>query len=179
MEKVLVSACLLGERVRYDAKSVGVHDALLERWVAEGRVVPICPEVAGGLPVPRPACEIQGGTGVDVLAGRALVVSRAGADATDAFRRGAERALAAARQHGIRVAVLKERSPSCGSLAIYDGSFTGTRLEGEGVTTALLRAHGVQVFSEEGLAEADAALRALEESKRRGCPPSGWPAGSD
>lgn len=162
MEKVLVSACLLGERVRFDARDAAVHDDHLARWLREGRVVPICPEVAGGLPVPRPPCEIRGGTGSDVLAGAARVVSIEGRDETPAFRRGAERALELVRTHRIRVALLKERSPSCASTAIHDGTFTGRHVAGEGVTAALLRSHGVQVFSEEAIAEADAALRALE-----------------
>lgn len=157
--KVLVSACLLGERVRYDARDAAVHDDHLDRWLKEGRVVSICPEMAGGLPAPREPCEIRGGSGVDVLAGRARVESRLGSDETAAFREGADRALELVRAHGIRVAVLKERSPSCGSSAIYDGSFSGRRIPGEGVTAALLRQHGVRVFSEDQLAEADEALR--------------------
>lgn len=164
VEKVLVSACLLGQRVRYDARSVAVDDDRLARWVREGRVVPVCPEVAGGLPVPRPPAEIQGGSGADVLAGTARIRSVHGADVTDAFRAGAEQALRLAEEHRIRIAVLKERSPSCGSTEIYDGSFTGGRIAGEGLTAALLRRHGVRVFSEEQLAEADEALRALERA---------------
>jgi len=170
--KVLVSACLLGERVRYDARAAAVRDGHLERWLREGRVVAICPEVAGGLPVPRPPCEIQGGSGADVLAGRARVVSQLGDDETAAFRAGAERALELARIHGIRVAVLKERSPSCGSAQIYDGSFAGRRIAGEGVTAALLRQHRVRVFSEEQLEEADEALRALDGQPAGGAPAS-------
>lgn len=158
MGKVLISACLLGERVRYDARDAAVHDDVLDRWQREGRIVAICPEMAGGLPVPRPPCEIQGGEGADVLAGRAHVRTQSGADTTAAFRSGAEKALALAQRHGIRVAVLKERSPSCGSTQIYDGTFTGARIAGEGVTAALLRSHGIRVFSEAQLAEADAAL---------------------
>ena len=160
-EKVVVSACLLGERVRFDAKDAALHDDILERWRLEGRVVAVCPEMAGGLPVPRPPCEITGGSVVDVLAGRALVRDDRGQDRTAAFRAGAERALQLVEEHHIRVAVLKERSPSCGSTQIYDGSFSGTRVDGEGVTAALLRQHGVLVFSEEQLAAADEALSAL------------------
>jgi len=159
MEKVLISACLLGQRVRYDGRDAAVHDDVLARWEAEGRIVAVCPEVAGGLPVPRPPCEIQGGSGADVLESRAFVRDPAGTDQTHAFRAGAEKALALAQRHGIRVAVLKERSPSCGSLQIYDGTFTGTRVAGEGVTAALLRQHGIRVFGEAELAEADRALR--------------------
>ncbi|WP_373047673.1 DUF523 domain-containing protein [Vulgatibacter sp.] len=160
MEKVLVSACLLGERVRYDGRDKRSHDDILARWEREGRVVSFCPEIGGGLPVPRPPAEIRSGVGADVLAGRAAVRNNLGGDDTAAFRAGAERALQIAQRHGIRVAVLKERSPSCGSSQIYDGTFTGKAIAGEGVTTALLRQHGIAVFSEAELAEADAALRA-------------------
>jgi len=155
---VLISACLLGQRVRYDARDAAVHDDVLARWEREGRIVAICPEVAGGLPVPRPPCEIQGGGGIDVLEGRAFVRDPAGNDATAAFRAGAERALELAQRHGIRVAVLKERSPSCGHAEIYDGTFGGRRIAGEGVTAALLRRNGILVFGESELAEADRAL---------------------
>lgn len=159
--KVLVSGCLLGARVRYDGRGVELGSDMLERWRVEGRLVTVCPEVAGGLGVPRPPAEIVGGTGADVLAGRAEVRT-ASADVSDAFVRGAHAALALVQEHGVRVAVLKERSPSCGSGQIYDGTRTRTLRSGDGVTTALLRAHGVLVFGETELDAADAALRALD-----------------
>ena len=157
MRKVLVSRCLLGERVRYDGGAHGPYDPLL-RWQAEGRVVPLCPEVAGGLPTPRPPAEIPGGQGAAVLWGERAVLTHHGEDVSAAFLRGAEAALALVRQHGIDVAVLKARSPSCGNLENYDGSFSGTRVPGEGVTAAALRLAGVQVFNEDQLEEAAAAL---------------------
>ena len=160
--KVLVSACLLGERVRYDGRDARCDDDVLARWSREGRLVPFCPEVAGGLGVPRPAAEIQGGDGGEVLAGRAAVRDGAGRDLTGAFRQGAHAALAAARAANARVAVLKDGSPSCGSGAIYDGTFSGTRRTGIGVTTALLRDAGLLVFGERELQRADEAVRALE-----------------
>ncbi len=156
---VLVSACLLGERVRYNGRDAQASSAILERWRAEGRLVPFCPEVAGGLGVPRPAAEIQGGGGADVLAGRARVVTAAGADVTHAFERGAQLALAEAIAHDVRVAILKDGSPSCGTGQIADGSFSGGRRDAAGVTAALLERHGIRVFSEHQLAEADAYLR--------------------
>lgn len=160
---VLVSACLLGEAVRYNGGDKRCTHAVLQRWLAEGRVVPICPEVAGGLPVPRPPAEIAGAAGgAQVLAGSARVVDVQGRDVSLHFVRGAAEALARAQAHGSRVAVLKEGSPSCGSSHSHDGSFSGTRVPLPGVTTAHLRAAGVQVFSENQLAEADAALRRLE-----------------
>ncbi|WP_248917889.1 DUF523 domain-containing protein [Pseudomonas entomophila] len=155
--KVLVSACLLGQPVRYDGRASG-HPDLLQRWQAEGRVVPLCPEVAGGLPTPRPPAEIPGGQGGAVLDGLAPVVTVAGEDVSEAFLAGARQALALVRRHGIRVAVLKSGSPSCGNRLTYDGSFTGVKVPGEGVTTALLRREGVLVFSELELDQAEQAL---------------------
>jgi uncharacterized protein YbbK (DUF523 family) len=160
LPKVLVSACLLGQPVRYDGRASG-HPDLLQRWQGEGRVVPLCPEVAGGLATPRPPAEIPGGQGGDVLGGQARVLTVAGEDVSEAFLAGARVALELVRRHGIRVAVLKSGSPSCGNRHTYDGSFTGVKVAGEGVTTALLRREGVQVFSELELAEAEQALAAL------------------
>lgn len=166
MEKILISACLLGERVRHDGRGASIIGGRLDRWRAEGRLVPICPEVAGGLPVPRPAAELLGGDGHGVWAGGARVVTIGGRDVTAAFRSGARAALELARRHSIRVAVLKDRSPSCGSSSVYDGAFDGTRIDGAGVTAALLRAEGIRVFSEaqDELAEADLFLRSLESA---------------
>jgi len=161
MQKILVSRCLLGHRVRYDGGAHGPF-ALLERWQAEGRVVALCPEVAGGLPTPRPPAEIAGGQGAGVLDGRLPVLTVDGEDVSAAFIAGAEQALVLVERHGIRLALLKARSPSCGNRENYDGSFTGTRVAGEGVTAAVLRRAGVRVFSEEQLPELEAALRELE-----------------
>ena len=162
LPKVLVSACLLGQPVRYDGRSSG-HPDLLQRWQAEGRVVPLCPEVAGGLPTPRPPAEIPGGQGGEVLDGAAAVVTVAGEDVSAAFVAGAGQALALVRKHGIRVAVLKAGSPSCGNRLTYDGTFSGVKVPGEGVTTALLRREGVLVFSELELEQAQVALAGLTE----------------
>lgn len=160
LPKVLVSACLLGQPVRYDGRASG-HPDVLQAWQREGRVVPLCPEVAGGLPTPRPPAEIPGGQGAAVLEGEAQVVTVLGEDVTAAFMAGARVALALVRRHGIRVAVLKSGSPSCGNQRVYDGTFSGNKVEGEGVTTALLRREGVLVFSELELVEAARALAAL------------------
>ncbi|MGL4317316.1 MAG: DUF523 domain-containing protein [Pseudomonas sp.] len=161
MEKLLVSRCLLGHKVRYDGGAHGPFD-LLQHWQDEGRIVALCPEVAGGLPTPRPPAEIPGGQGASVLDGSQPVLTRQGEDISAAFVAGAEIALRLVRQHGLRVAVLKARSPSCGNSHNYDGSFTGTLIEGEGVTAALLRRAGVRVFNETQLAEAAAELARLE-----------------
>lgn len=156
---VLVSACLLGRKVRYDGGHSQAESAILARWKAEGRICVFCPEVSGGLPTPRPPAEIVGGTGTDVLDGHARVVTEEGQDVTDSFVRGAHNALRAALEAGAQVAVLKSKSPSCGSKTIYDGTFSGTRLAGQGVTAALLGRHGIRVFDEAEFAAADAYLR--------------------
>ena len=143
----LVSACLLGFPTVYDGGA--------RLWVelialaARVWVVPICPEVAGGLPVPRSPAEIVGGDGDDVLEGQARVVTVAGEDVTEAYLRGAECALAVVRRHAITTAIFRQRSPSCGSTCIYDGTHSGRLRSGQGVTAALLRRHGVDVWSEE------------------------------
>lgn len=153
--KILISACLLGRPVRYDGRASSVEAAraeLLDRWKARGLLVPICPEVSGGLPVPRPAAEILGGTGDEVIDGEARLVTRDDRDVTSAFLAGAQAALTLAQEHQVCCAILKARSPSCGSNQIYDGSFSRTLREGPGVTAALLKRHGIPVFSEESLA---------------------------
>lgn len=160
MHKILVSRCLLGHRVRYDGGASGPFDQLAA-WQQEGRVVALCPEVAGGLPTPRAAAEIPGGQGIDVLQGRAPVMTTAGEDVSAEFLCGARQALALVEKHGIRIAVLKANSPSCGNLWTYDGTFSGVKVPGEGVTAALLKQQGVQVFSELQLREAASALAAL------------------
>ncbi len=162
MQKILVSACLLGEKVRYD----GGHSRVdaLERWHEQGRLVSICPEVAGGLSVPRPAAEIEFGDSGLVLRGRGLIRSIDGQDVTDAFVDGAERALALCFKHHIRIAVLKEGSPSCGANFINNGNFSGTKMDGMGITAKLLSRHDVSVFSENHLDLAAEKLAELEEN---------------
>ena len=155
MEKVLVSACLLGERVRYHGGDARIGHPTLRRWHEEGRLVPLCPEVTGGLTTPRPAAEIT------VTPEGRRVLTAAGQDVTGAFERGAEAAADACAAHGIRIAILKDGSPSCGSRSIHDGSFSGRRLDGEGVTTARLRAAGVRIFSETEIDAATDYLQAL------------------
>ncbi|MFK5954084.1 MAG: DUF523 domain-containing protein [Desulfobacterium sp.] len=151
MEKILISGCLLGLDVRYDNKIQPVENKILIEWQQEGRLVVVCPEVEGGLLVPRPPAEIVEGTGEDVLNGKAGLLNERGEDVTAAFIRGADVALELVKRFSIRVAILKEKSPSCGSTSIYDGSFTRKRIPGQGVTAALLRKNGVKVFSEKQL----------------------------
>ncbi len=148
---VLVSACLAGCACRYDG-SDNNNQHLLD-LLSGNEAVLVCPEEAGGLGTPRPPAEIVGGDGHDVLEGRARVLTEAGRDVTGEYLEGARRALESARRAGARTAVLKARSPSCGKGAIYDGSFGGRLSSGDGVTTALLQAHGIRVVSEEELAD--------------------------
>jgi len=152
--KVVVSACLLGAPVRIDGGHKRSDHPVLQRWIEEGRVVSVCPEMLGGLGTPRPPSEIVDGT--------RRVVTPSGADVTDAFVKGAAESVAAADAFGVRVAILKEGSPSCGSTFIYDGTFTHTRVAGEGITAAALRQRGIAVFSEEQLDDAARYVAALE-----------------
>lgn len=136
--KLLVSACLLGVNCRYNAEPKALPDDLLSRLLERHTVVPVCPEQLGGLTTPREPSERQG----------TRVVMRSGRDVTAAYARGAQEALRLARQFGCTAAVLKERSPSCGHGEIYDGTFTGTRTSGDGVTAALLLENGIAVYGE-------------------------------
>ncbi len=159
--KILVSACLMGHAVRYDGQAKPLVHPGLDRWREEGRLVTICPEMSAGMPVPRLPAEIAAGkAGGDVLSGAARVLESQGGDVTDGFLLAAENALALARQTGCAYALLIDGSPSCGSGFIYDGSFTGRRLKGEGVTAALLRQNGIQVFSDRQVDELVAAAGA-------------------
>ncbi|SFR07743.1 DUF523 domain-containing protein [Desulfoscipio geothermicus] len=144
---IIISACLAGEKCRYSGDGFDYPE--LRKLVEEGKAVPVCPEVLGGAPVPRDPNEIVGGDGFDVLDGRARVITNRGEDKTDVFVRGAREVLAIARKNNAQVALLKERSPSCGSNMIYDGTFSGKKIPGCGCTAALLIREGLQVFSEE------------------------------
>lgn len=143
----MVSACLAGSRTRYDGSSQ--ERAAVERLVKEGKAIPVCPEQLGGLPTPRSPAEIEGDGGASVLDGAARVVDREGADLTRAFLRGARESLKLARLFGATVAVMKSKSPSCGCGTIYDGSFSGSLVKGDGVLTALLKREGIVVVNED------------------------------
>ena len=140
MEKILVSACLLGRPVRFDGASRPREHvcALADRY----ELVPVCPECFGKLPIPRTPSEI------DTTASELRVISSDGEDRTAAFLEGAERCVKIAREQGCTLAVMKAKSPSCGSGLIYDGSFTGSLTPGDGVATRALKSAGVQVISE-------------------------------
>lgn len=162
MLKILVSACLLGDRVRYNGSDVPCESNLLDLWKSEERIIPFCPEVAGGFPVPRPATEIVGRDGFAVLDGNGQVLDVKDHDVTACFIDGAARALEAARRNGVKLAILKEGSPSCGSTYIYDGTFSSIRKAGQGVTAALLERNGIRVFSEEEIEEAADYIAEIE-----------------
>lgn len=154
MHKILVSSCLLGQPVRYDGQSKGLTSNMLTQWLQEKRVVAFCPEVAGGLPTPRPPAEIN----------LEKVITVTGVDVTDEFQLGAEKALALCKSQQIKFALLKESSPSCGRNTIYDGSHRGVKVAGMGLTAEKLVKAGIQVFSEEQLPELMAALAIVEKN---------------
>ena len=139
--RYLISACLCGERCRYDG---GAFDyPHLRKLAEEGVALPYCPEHAGGLPIPRKPCEIVGDK----------VLAADGTDCTAEYTRGAEGALALCKEHGITAAILKESSPSCGSTRIYDGTHTGVKIPGMGLAARLLSENGVTLYSEKALPE--------------------------
>lgn len=144
---ILVSACLTGQACRYDGGAFA-RAPEIARLLAEGRALPVCPEVLGGLPTPRPPAEIQGGDGTDVLAGTARIRRADGTDVTDAFQAGAEATLEIARAHGATAAILKSCSPSCGVKQIHDGAFAGGLVPGMGLTAAMLAAAGLALYDE-------------------------------
>ena len=136
MENILVSACLLGIGCRYDGK----HKANpgVEKLIGKYNLIPVCPEIFGGLPTPRTPSERIGDK----------VMMQDGTDVTENYHRGAKEALELCRIYGIKVAILKERSPSCGKGEIYDGSFSGTLTERDGVSAELLMKNGIRVIGE-------------------------------
>ncbi|ADT96299.1 protein of unknown function DUF523 [Shewanella baltica OS625] len=154
MEKVLVSSCLLGQAVRYDGGHNLMESELVQTWLEQGRIVAICPECAGGLPTPRPPAERVG----------QRILTAQGEDVTYAFSLGADLALKLAQQEGIKVAILKARSPSCGNKQIYDGQFAKQLIAGQGLTAEKLSAAGITVFNEFELSAAAALVAELEQS---------------
>ena len=144
---ILVSACLLGENCKWDGGNN--RNERVMALCAGREVIPVCPEVAGGLPVPRQPSEIRDGR----------VVARNGTDVEAAFRTGAEKCLALCEGKQIDFAILKARSPSCGKDWIYDGSFSGTLVSGDGVFAAMLKARGVPVFTEDETDEAASIIK--------------------
>lgn len=132
----IVSACLCGEKCRYDGKIIQ-HDKI-KQLVDEKKAIMVCPEVLGGLPVPRSQCEIKDGKIIDIN----------GEDKTDNFIKGAKETLLIAKKYNIKKAILKEKSPSCGSKFIYDGAFSKTLIPGQGIATKLLKDNNIEVISD-------------------------------
>jgi uncharacterized protein YbbK (DUF523 family) len=137
MDKILISACLAGVNCKYDGKN-NLNEKIL-KLVKSGQAVLVCPEQSGGLPTPRTPCEI-----IDDK-----IISARGEDVTAQFHQGAKETLRLTKLYGIKTAILKERSPSCGVHSIYDGSFTNTIIPGNGITTRLLQANGINIISDE------------------------------
>jgi len=138
-----ISACLLGIPCRWNEKNKENKQAIKE--FLKGKTLIICPEIMAGLPTPRPACEIVGGDGKDVLENRAKILDREGNDYTDEFVKGAKLALDFIKENKIKKVLLKSGSPSCGAANIYIGDFSGNKKEGLGVFAALLQAHGIEI----------------------------------
>ncbi|MDQ6992571.1 MAG: DUF523 domain-containing protein [Mariprofundus sp.] len=168
MQKILVSACLVGAKVRYDGGDSSQPYGLLNQWQQQGRIITLCPEVEGGLPTPRPPAEIQEGNAESVLRGKGVIRRQNGEDVTDAFVHGAELSLQLCWKYKLKIAILKEGSPSCGVLLINDGSFSGHKIHGQGITARLLTRHGISVFNEFQLHLADQRLQELDKLRLNG-----------
>jgi uncharacterized protein YbbK (DUF523 family) len=144
-DHILISRCFLGDKVRYNSEIIQLKHSLLTLWQKQNRLIAICPEVSGGLSVPREPAEQQPNSD--------KIITISGTDVTKEFNLGAKQTLTLCRQHNIRFAILKESSPSCGSTLIYDGSFSNQKISGQGVTSKVLTQEGIQVFSENNLQE--------------------------
>lgn len=143
---ILVSSCLCGEKCKYNGGD-NFNKEVIEYLLSQ-EVVRVCPEVMGGLSTPRTPAEIVGGSAQDVLQGKAKVMTKAGEDVTSAFLTGASKTLELAKQFQIKKAILKAKSPSCGKGKVYDGTFNGQIIEGNGITAELLLKEGIQVMTE-------------------------------
>ena len=141
MEKILISACLVGDKCKYDGHTN--YTPLIKDLLEKYELVPFCPEVEGGLPTPRKPSERKGDK----------VINNVGKDVTRNFELGAEKALNICKYLNIKIAILKENSPSCGVNQIYDGNFNKKLIKGEGVTTELLRKNGITVYTENQIEE--------------------------
>ncbi|MBC1500223.1 DUF523 domain-containing protein [Listeria weihenstephanensis] len=141
-----ISSCLTGICCRYDGRSNLVEE--LKRLIDTGQAISFCPEVLGGMPTPRDPAEIVGGSADDVWSGKARVMTVKGEDVTAEFKAGALKALKEAQAQNIHQVILKANSPSCGSAMVYDGTFSGKKIAGAGITTSLFRQNGIRVMDE-------------------------------
>lgn len=153
INKILVSACLMGFKIRYNGSEKAQIVEQLARWEEEQRLVVHCPELAAGLPTPRAPAEILSAEGKDVMHEHARIIDNTGLDVTRHYQLAAWMALRAAQESGCTAALLTDGSPTCGSQFIYDGSFSGQRKSGMGVAAALLTEYGIKVFSDNQLTE--------------------------
>lgn len=158
MEKILISSCLVGNKVRYNASCLSIPELDLEWLNSHVELVVFCPEISSGLPIPRSSAEIIKGEGFDVINGTARVMGIDGVDVTNQFIAGAQKTLELCQEKQIKYAILLEGSPSCGSTKIYNGTFSGTKIDGSGVTAALLEHEGIKVFSQHTIASLRAEL---------------------
>ncbi|MCP4296407.1 MAG: DUF523 domain-containing protein [Proteobacteria bacterium] len=149
--RILISACLIGDNVRYNQIPLNMSSAILLFLYSKNLLYPLCPELEGGLTVPRSPAEIQKGNEVNQTNPVIVVKNNRGEDVSTEFSKGADRAVQSCIEQGCKMAILKERSPSCGVNHIYDGSFSDEVVPGIGVTSRLLRERGVVVFSENQL----------------------------
>ena len=156
---ILISACLLGNPVRYDGTDLFIDHPLIKKWLDQERLIAVCPEVEGGMPVPRAPAEIIKGDGKSVLGGKSRVMDSEGKDVTTAFIKGALKTLKMALDNECVAAILTEHSPSCGSNRVYDGTFTKTKRDGVGVTTSMLEQNHIPVFNQEQLEDLQAYLK--------------------
>jgi len=141
-KKVLISSCLLGENVKYDGTNNSItQNQFIQKLQKLNLIVSICPEVEGGLPTPRVPVEIR----------NKRAINKEGKDETDEFEQGANKALEVALQNDIEMAIMKSKSPSCGAEQIYDGTFSKTLINSDGMSVALLKANGIKVFTENEL----------------------------
>ena len=164
-EKILISACLCGKPVRYNgkfARNLIDENEIIKRWHQEDRLVLVCPEILAGLPTPRPSAEMQGVTGEAILSSQGVVLSQTGEDFTESFIAGAKLVLEIAKTNNIKMAILKNRSPSCAPTDSYDGSFSDKTYLGRGVTAALLYRNNIKLFNEDQINLAAGYLSVLD-----------------
>lgn len=155
LEKILISSCLLGEKVRFDGQGKLIDHPAIKKWQQENRLVAFCPEVSGGLSTPRPPAEIQANL---------IVMTSTGEDVTAQFKHGAELTLKLCQKHQIKFALMKAKSPSCGNNQRYNGSFDGTLVKGSGLAAEALIKNGIQVFNENQVDELAKCIHAAELS---------------
>lgn len=140
-KSILISACLAGENVKYNGKNNKLPEVILQNLQKNYKLIPVCPEVLGNLPVPRPPAEIFNGK----------VIRKNKEDVTSFFIKGAKKTLKIAKETGVEFAIFKESSPSCGVNTIYDGTFSKTKIKAQGITTKILKENNIEVISEDDL----------------------------